>query len=103
MPPEGTWIVLGLKVKPFSPTSTIWVALDADPLVVGLAVAPVVPLEVAPPPYWALTRGSHKSMKEHKDVLIIVATELDAPRQRFAGGAQRSIPRNQEEGFLYAL
>jgi len=54
------------------------VALEAEPLVVELAVelAELV-VEPPPPPYWAPTRGRHKSVKVHKDVLNIIATQLD--------------------------
>jgi hypothetical protein len=44
--------------------------------VVELAVVEVVSLAL-PPPYWAPTRGRHKSVKVYKDDLYIVATQLD--------------------------
>jgi hypothetical protein len=45
---------------------------------VELAVVVVVSLELPPPPpYWAPTRGRHKSVKVYKEDLYIVATQLD--------------------------
>lgn len=72
----------GSKLKPPPPASTIWVALDEEPLVVGLAVVPVVSLEVPPPPYWPVTKGSHKSLKVHTAVGIgmSMARSLDLIR-----------------------
>jgi len=68
--------VSGVKVKPFSPTWTDWVALEAEPLFVELAVVVVASLDPSPP-YWAPTRGRHKSVKVQKDALIIIASGLD--------------------------
>lgn len=71
-------IVSGLKVKPLLPTSTDWIVLEAEPLVVELAgvvvVVIVVLLEPPPPPYWASTRGSHKRANVHMHALIIITT-----------------------------
>jgi hypothetical protein len=57
------------------------VALEAEALFVELAVelaeVVVVSLEPPPPPYCAPTRGRHKSVKVHKDVLYIIATQLN--------------------------
>lgn len=66
----------GLKEKPFLPTSTDWVALEAEPLSVELAVVVVASLDPCPP-YWAPTRGRHKKVKVQKDALIITVSELD--------------------------
>jgi len=75
--------VSGLKIKPFSPTSTDCVVLEAEPLSVELAVVVGVSLEsFPPPPYWAPTRGRHNRAKVHKDTLIIIATKLDEKTSR---------------------